>query len=145
MATRNILAAAVSALFVIVTVAPYSFAAQCACPKCAAQPVCQKAAVCKEAPKLGVANDGAWKKLGRGFCNLVTFPFELPNQISRVNNSDGPMAAFTWGLIKGVGMTCFRALVGAYEVISFPVGIPADYQPILTDPEFFFDGELCLY
>jgi putative exosortase-associated protein (TIGR04073 family) len=91
----------------------------------------------------GLCNNGAWKKLGRGLCNMVTFPLELPNQISRTNNSDGPMAAFTWGLVKGAGMTCFRALVGVYETLTFPIPCPEGYKPVLTDPEFFLEDQIC--
>ena len=79
------------------------------------------------------------KKLGRGFCNVVTFPFELPEQIQRVNNQDGPMAGWTYGLIKGLCMMGVRAMVGVYEVATFPIPLPKDYKPILTDPEFFFE------
>jgi putative exosortase-associated protein (TIGR04073 family) len=74
---------------------------------------------------------------------MVTFPLEIPNQISKTNITDGPMAAFTWGIIKGVGMTAFRALVGVYETVSFPVPCPAGYEPILTDPEFFLEDQIC--
>ena len=81
--------------------------------------------------------DDALKKLGRGICNCVTFPFEIFEQIKRTNLSDGPMAGWTWGLLKGVGMTGVRAVVGVYEVVTFPVPLPKHYAPILKDPEFF--------
>jgi putative exosortase-associated protein (TIGR04073 family) len=73
---------------------------------------------------------------------MATFPLELPSQISKTNVTDGPMAAFTWGLLKGVGMTGFRALVGVYETVTFPMPIPERYEPILTDPEFFFEDQI---
>lgn len=79
------------------------------------------------------------RKLGRGISNCLTFPLELPNQISKTNNNDGPMAAFTYGIVKGLTMTMFRAVVGAYEVISFPIPLPEWYKPILTDPEFMLE------
>ncbi|MDD5174719.1 MAG: hypothetical protein PHV48_07865, partial [Candidatus Omnitrophica bacterium] len=47
--------------------------------------------------------DGPITKLGRGICNMVTFTLEVPEQISRVNNSDGPFAASTVGVLKGFG------------------------------------------
>lgn len=81
----------------------------------------------------------AVKKLGRGVCNLITFPLEFLLQISRVNNTDGPMAGVTYGALKGTGMLIVRAAVGAYEVITFPFPFPKDYAPILTDPEFMFE------
>lgn len=83
--------------------------------------------------------DDALRKLGRGVCNIGTCPAELFLQTSRVNNSDGPMAAFTYGIIKGVVMTGVRAVVGVYEVATFPIPVPKDYGPILKDPEFIFE------
>ncbi|MFH0763628.1 MAG: exosortase system-associated protein, TIGR04073 family [Candidatus Omnitrophota bacterium] len=85
--------------------------------------------------------DDALKKLGRGICNVVSCPLELVMQPSRVNNSDGPMAAFTYGIIKGVAMTGLRAIVGVYEVATFPIPIPKNYGPVLNDPEFFFEDQ----
>ena len=85
--------------------------------------------------------DDAAKKLGRGLCNLITFPLEVPEQITRTNNDDGPMAAMTWGVIKGISMTCIRAAAGVYEVLTFPIPVPKDYKPLLTDPEFFLEDK----
>lgn len=83
--------------------------------------------------------DDAVKKLGRGVANVITCPFELFAQPKEVNNSDGPMAAATYGILKGVGMACIRGLVGVYEIVTFPVPLPKGYKPILTNPEFFFE------
>lgn len=84
--------------------------------------------------------DTFYKKLGRGLCNIIMCPFEIPEQMSRVNSSDGPMAGLTWGLVKGVAMTGVRAVVGVYETVTFPIPLPKDYAPILKDPEFFFEN-----
>ena len=81
------------------------------------------------------------KKLGRGLCNIGTFIFELPLQISRVNQSDGPMAGCTWGVLKGIGMSGVRLMAGAYETVTFPFPVPKDYEPILKDPEFMFEEQ----
>ncbi|MFA6320866.1 MAG: exosortase system-associated protein, TIGR04073 family [Candidatus Omnitrophota bacterium] len=83
--------------------------------------------------------DDPLKKLGRGIANIGTFPMEVLLQISRVNNSDGPIAACTWGLLKGVGMSGVRLAVGAYETVTFPIPLPKHYGPILKDPEFMFE------
>lgn len=84
--------------------------------------------------------DDALKKLGRGLSNCLTCPVEIFEQIKRVNNSDGPTAALTYGVLKGIGMTVVRAAVGVYETATFPVPLPREYKPILTDPEFFFEN-----
>ena len=76
-------------------------------------------------------------KLGRGLCNMVTFPLEMAEQPSRVKESDGPFAGATVGVLKGLQMTIERAVVGVYEVVTFMVPCPKDYQPILKDPEYF--------
>ncbi len=83
--------------------------------------------------------DGSLRKLGRGLCNIGTFPFELPLQVSRVNKNDGPMAGATYGVLKGIGMMGTRLFVGIYEVLTFPIAEPKNYEPILKDPEFFFE------
>ncbi len=46
--------------------------------------------------------NGRIKKLGRGLCNMATFPLEIAEQTARINNTDGPLAAVTVGLLKGV-------------------------------------------
>ena len=79
------------------------------------------------------------RKLGRGVANTFTFPFEIIEQMKRVNNTDGPFASMTYGVVKGVAMAGVRAVVGVYEVATFPVPFPQNYKPILTDPEFFFE------
>ncbi|MDD5137165.1 MAG: exosortase system-associated protein, TIGR04073 family [Candidatus Omnitrophica bacterium] len=85
--------------------------------------------------------DDPIKKLGRGLCNMGTCLFELPLQVSRVNLSDGPMAAGTWGFLKGSSMIVVRLFTGVYEVVTFPFPLPPDYKPIMTDPEFFFEEQ----
>ena len=83
--------------------------------------------------------DTTVKKLGRGVCNVLTSPFEISNQMSKVNQKDGPMAGITYGVLKGIMMIGVRAVVGVYEIATFPIPFPKGYQPILTDPEFFFE------
>ena len=85
--------------------------------------------------------DDPMKKLGRGICNMLTFPFEIPLQISRINNTDGPMAARTWGVLKGFGMAGVRLMAGVYETVTFPFPVPKDYAPMLKDPEFMFEEQ----
>ena len=81
--------------------------------------------------------DTAVTKLGRGLANMITFPLEIPEQIKRTNESDGPLASWTVGLLKGIGCSVGRACVGVYEAATFIIPSPKDYQPILKDPEYF--------
>jgi putative exosortase-associated protein (TIGR04073 family) len=79
-------------------------------------------------------------KLGRGLSNIVTFPLEIPEQISRVNNSDGPFAASTVGVLKGLGSAVGRVCVGLYETVTFMLPCGNEYKPILNDPEYFLEN-----
>lgn len=78
-------------------------------------------------------------KLGRGLANMLTFPLEVPEQVSRTNNSDGPFAASTVGVLKGLGWAVGRMCVGAYETVTFMLPMPKDYKAILRDPEYFLE------
>lgn len=82
---------------------------------------------------------GPVEKLGRGISNTLTFPCEIPYQIRQTNRQNGFMAAISYGILNGAFMAGARALVGIYEIVTFPVPIPGDFGPILADPEFFFN------
>lgn len=84
-------------------------------------------------------DDNAMTKLGRGLANIVTFPLEVPEQISRTNNSDGPFAASTVGVLKGFGWALGRACVGVYEAATFLIPYPKGFKPVLRDPEYFLE------
>jgi putative exosortase-associated protein (TIGR04073 family) len=86
------------------------------------------------------AEDNAMTKLGRGVANMVTFPLEVPEQISRANNSDGPFAGYTVGVLKGFGCALGRACVGVFEAATFLIPYPKDFKPVLKDPEYFFEN-----
>ncbi|MGB2705305.1 MAG: exosortase system-associated protein, TIGR04073 family [Candidatus Omnitrophota bacterium] len=83
--------------------------------------------------------DTMLKKLGRGAANIITCPLEIPYRIGRANEESGPFAAFTWGILDGFCRTAMRFIVGGYEVISFPIPFPPNYEPIIDDPEFFLE------
>jgi putative exosortase-associated protein (TIGR04073 family) len=87
--------------------------------------------------------DNAFKKLGRGACNILMCPVEFPSQIADTNKTDGPAAGLTYGVIKGIYWTLVRGVVGVYEVVTFPIPVPCNYRPILTEPEFMFDNMSC--
>jgi len=84
------------------------------------------------------ATDNRIEKLGRGAANIFTSPYEIIYRINESNDKDGVGAAFTWGILYGVVRMGVRAVVGVYEMATFPVPLPSDYKPIITDPEYFF-------
>jgi len=86
--------------------------------------------------------DTMLKKLGRGMANIITCPLEIPYRIGEANEESGPIAALTWGVLDGFFRVGMRMIVGGYEVITFPIPFPWDYEPIIDDPEFFFEDGL---
>jgi len=80
--------------------------------------------------------NNAMTKLGRGLLNIVDAVTEIPGTIVRESNAEGAAVGLTKGTIVGVVNTVVRAVVGVYEVATFPLPIPADYEPILDDPKF---------
>ncbi|MCM8812107.1 MAG: exosortase system-associated protein, TIGR04073 family [Candidatus Omnitrophica bacterium] len=75
------------------------------------------------------------KKLFRGIANAATGWMEIFKQTSLVWQEDGPGVGLSWGLAKGVGYAIARSVLGAYEIVTFPVPVPEGYRPIMQ-PEF---------
>jgi putative exosortase-associated protein (TIGR04073 family) len=87
--------------------------------------------------------DTPGEKAGRGLAALTTPFLEIPGNIVETSRRDGPLAGWTMGLAKGLGMTIVRPPVGFYELVTAPIAAPANYEPILQ-PEYpwsyFGDG-----
>ncbi|MFH1593360.1 MAG: exosortase system-associated protein, TIGR04073 family [Candidatus Omnitrophota bacterium] len=94
--------------------------------------------------------DNALEKFGRGVSNIVVSPLEVMNGIKQAKEqgsskdsylkSGGWDSALTWGTVNGICRMVTRAVVGAFEVVTFILPLPKDYKPILTDvkdPGFF--------
>ncbi len=85
---------------------------------------------------------GPEKKLGRGLAN-VTEPIrlgDLRRTMEQTAISEGPDVAYTKGFVKGLNRTIARTVVGAYEVLTFPLpdhGL-SNYEPLLkpTNPVY---------
>ena len=86
--------------------------------------------------------DTPLKKLGRGFANILTCPVEIFYRASESSKDDGPVAGLTWGFIDGMWRMLTRGVVGIYEVVTFPIPLPANYGPIIDDPEFFLQDDI---
>ena len=92
-------------------------------------------AACFAFPLSASANDDAWNKLGRGFCNIVTSPLEILNQPVQMAKTERWPIAMAGGFFKGIGMMLVRLGTGVYEIVTFPLPCPNGYEPILK-PEF---------
>jgi len=75
------------------------------------------------------------RKLQRGASNIAFGWVEIPAGISEIGNKHGVGAAATWGVVHGVGRAIQRTAVGIFEVITFPVGLPQNFEPII-EPEY---------
>ena len=85
---------------------------------------------------------GPVKKLGRGIANIISSPLEIGKSYSEISQERGIIAGSTWGLLKGAQNFIVRSVTGVYEVLTFPIPQPEDYEPLLTDPEFFGDRKV---
>lgn len=79
-------------------------------------------------------------KLMRGVANLVTGVGEFPKQIYLVWRAEGWVQGTFRGPIEGLGMFIARTVAGAYDVLTFPLPVPAGYQPLLL-PEYVWQPE----
>jgi putative exosortase-associated protein (TIGR04073 family) len=75
------------------------------------------------------------RKLQRGFLNVALSPFEISNELSKEVRNDTFPPSWVAGLGRGACYTVGRALVGVYEMATFPLPYPANYKPVLQ-PEF---------
>ena len=81
------------------------------------------------------AGRGALTKLFRGIVNAATGWIEIPKQMIVTGQESGPAKGWTWGFAKGIGWAVARSVVGAYEIVTFPVPVPEGYRHIM-DPEY---------
>lgn len=63
---------------------------------------------------------GPTRKLGRGIANIAYSSTELFINPSEINAREGNAAAFSYGIVKGVGKFFFRIGMGVYEVATHP-------------------------
>lgn len=74
-------------------------------------------------------------KLGRGVANVFTCWVEVPRHVANEWEKTDPASGIVLGTIKGIGWGFARFVTGAYETVTFPVPIPAGYEPMIQ-PEF---------
>ena len=81
-------------------------------------------------------DNGPVQKLGRGVVNLTTGWMELFMQVFKTTEKSGSWAGVTVGIGKGLVLGLGRTLVGAIEIVTFPVPNPTTgYEPVI-EPEF---------
>lgn len=75
------------------------------------------------------------RKFMRGLANLTLGVLEIPRNIVEEHRANGVLSASTVGLALGIAKTPARTLLGAYEIITAPFELPADFTPMIS-PEF---------
>ena len=81
------------------------------------------------------------QKALRGATNLsLGLVLELPRTIYYETKAQGPLVGIPAGFLAGFGLGLMRTVVGAYELLSFPIAVPDDYKPILSPPFPFEQG-----
>jgi putative exosortase-associated protein (TIGR04073 family) len=64
---------------------------------------------------------GPTRKLGRGLGNIAYGITELPDSMMSVNYFEGNNAAFSYGIVRGLGRMFARLGYGLYDTLLFPV------------------------
>lgn len=82
---------------------------------------------------------GPLSKLGRGLTNIVTSPAELIRTPQAIAQNDGWGRGLGVGVPYGLWRVVLRAVVGAFETVTFFAEVPDGYEPLLQ-PEFVFES-----
>ncbi len=81
-------------------------------------------------------DQNAMRKLSRGLSNVTFGLTEIPVTMDSINERHGNSAAFSYGVVSGLGRTLARLGAGLYDIITFPVpsyrGSYAAILPSLT-------------
>jgi len=73
---------------------------------------------------------GPTRKLGRGLGNIAFNITEVIDCMTTVNFDEGNAAAWSYGLVRGVGRAFARLGYGVYEVATFPIPtVRGSYRP----------------
>lgn len=78
------------------------------------------------------------RKLQRGFLNIALAPLEFSHNLWSVKGKDSLVPTWITGSVVGIGKTTGRALAGVYELATFWMPYPANYEP-LVKPEFAWE------
>jgi len=75
------------------------------------------------------------RKLQRGFLNIALSPIEISTELAKEKKNETLPPSWVAGAGRGIAYMTGRALIGVYELVTFPVPYPAHYKPVLF-PEF---------
>lgn len=80
-------------------------------------------------------------KLARGLANVVSGMLEVPQTIGEEwKESNNAAIGFTVGAVKGIVQGLVRTFSGVWDLLTFPIAAPKDFEPLYT-PDYVFDQE----
>ena len=87
---------------------------------------------------------GPGHKLGRGFRNVFSGPFEVAKyMILEAEHAKwdymGSFFGVFYGSFKGAGLGAARMGSGLFDILTFPVPFPPDYESIIQPERFTFE------
>lgn len=85
-------------------------------------------------------DQNAWTKLGRGAGNVLFGWCEIFRQPALMSKDHDPTTAFLGGAPKGLLFAAGRMVVGAYEVVTFPIPAPEGYEPIIVPETAIYEA-----
>ncbi len=78
-------------------------------------------------------------KLGRGLSNVVLSPLEISTNMGKAAQRRESFGDGAWeGFASGLFYSVLRFATGLYDVVTFPVPLPWDYEPIMK-PDYLLD------
>jgi putative exosortase-associated protein (TIGR04073 family) len=80
------------------------------------------------------------RKFTRGLLNTVFFWAEVPKEVNRDWQNVDPLTGVFTGTGKGIYKGAQRFGAGIYEMVTFPIDSPANYQPIIYPETVMEDG-----
>ena len=80
------------------------------------------------------------RKFTRGLCNTMFFWAEVPKEVNRDWQNVDPMTGVFTGTGKGIYKGAQRFGAGIYEIVTFPLDEPANYQPLVYPETVMEDG-----
>jgi len=78
---------------------------------------------------------GPFTKLGRGAANVATGWIEIPKEMVNVTENKNDIMGLFVAPFTGLWKAIVRTVAGAYEIVTFPIPMPAEYEPIVQ-PEY---------
>lgn len=64
---------------------------------------------------------GFSNKVSQGLANIAFGFVEIPKNVINISNQHNVFVGMTWGLLRGVGHTVGRTLVGTAELVTSPI------------------------